>query len=116
MAGYEVTIRQGSKVRKVNEPTLDDAMERLRAEAEAISDDASLPAADVFKRTYEPGQRSAGRVEVSAGRFPRKRVAGVDIKGNGSIVAYVGRIAKNVLDPAPDETPYEAVRKALRRD
>jgi hypothetical protein len=33
--------------------------------------------------------------------------------GDGSLVAYSGGVHRSPLDPGPDETPFDAVRRAL---
>ena len=65
-------------------------------------------------RNFEPGQRVHARIEISTGRMLRRREAGVDVMGDGSLVPYSGATFKHKLDPAHSEDPYEMVREALQ--
>ncbi len=65
-------------------------------------------------RNFEPGQRVHARVEISTGRMLRRREAGIDVMGDGSLVPYRGATFKQALDPAHTEDPFELVRQALR--
>jgi hypothetical protein len=64
-------------------------------------------------RDFDPGQRVAARLELAAGGWLRGREAGVDVMGDGSLVAYSGTIRKRTLDSPGAESPVEAVRAAL---
>jgi hypothetical protein len=54
----------------------------------------------------------AGRLELNEPGF-RGREAGLDVKGDGSMVPYRGAIFKNQLKVRKGDSPYEAIRKAL---
>ncbi len=43
----------------------------------------------------------------------RKPTAGVDVKGDGSMVAFRGTVMREELDPGELKTPFDAVRKTL---
>ena len=64
-------------------------------------------------RTFEPDERVQARIEISAGRMRRRREAGVDVMGDGSLVPYLGGISKQRLESAGDEAAFDAVREAL---
>lgn len=61
-------------------------------------------------REYSAQTRVSGRFEV---RGPGVR-GGVDVHGDGSRVAYTGRIRKEVVDPASGESVLAALGRALR--
>jgi hypothetical protein len=63
-------------------------------------------------RTYEPGQRVKARLEISAGRFMRRTDAGLDVMGDGRLVAYAGGVRRRELEQG--ESPYDAIGDALR--
>jgi hypothetical protein len=46
-------------------------------------------------------------------RLARTR-AGIDVHGDGSTEAYLGRIRRQPLEPAKAETAVEAVRRVLK--
>jgi hypothetical protein len=64
-------------------------------------------------REFEPGERVAARVELSTGGWLRSREAGVDVMGDGSLVAYAGGMGRRRLEPRQGESAYDAVRREL---
>lgn len=55
---------------------------------------------------YEPAQQVSARLEL-AGR------GGVDIHGDGSAVAFTGRMRRRMLRETGTESAYDALRRAL---
>ena len=111
MAGYQLTVRHGPRVERERLDDLDEAIARMRRRAEEIRADGPLAAVKAF-RDYGPEQRVAGRVELSTGGWLRGRDAGVDVMGDGSLVAYAGGMRKEPLEPQGHD-PFAAVREAL---
>lgn len=66
-------------------------------------------------RDFEPAERVAARLEVSTGSFLRSRSAGVDVMGDGTLVAFAGGVARRELEPREGESPYAAVERELAR-
>ncbi len=66
-------------------------------------------------REFEPGDRVAARLELSTGGFLRGgKDAGVDVMGDGTIVAFAGAVRRETLEPEPGQTAFDAVRARLR--
>jgi hypothetical protein len=64
-------------------------------------------------RDWQPADRVAARLEISTGRWLGGRAAGVDVMGDGSLVAFAGGIGRRELESPGDESPFDAVRRAL---
>jgi hypothetical protein len=65
-------------------------------------------------RRYGPGDQVVARIELAG---PERRLAsrhvGVDVRGDGSTEAYVGRVRREALDLAANEDAVSALRRAL---
>lgn len=107
---FTLTVRHGARVERDRFDDLPAAIAAMRQRAEQIRAEGPLGSVKAF-REYGPAQRVAGRVELSTGGWLRGGDAGVDVMGDGSLVAYSGGIRKRPLDEGGD--PFEAVRKAL---
>ena len=109
---WKVTERFGSAVGRVKCGTLDEAMEAL---SEAL--DRALEAGGVGPvkalRTYEPEQVVAARIEVSGPGLLRSAEAGVDVMGDGKLVAYRGAIRKEELPAGSKDEALSAIRDSL---
>lgn len=111
---YRLTVRDGSAVSRERFDDLDAALERMAAEVESIRAGGGLPRVKMI-RSFEPADRVAGRIEVStAGALGRGRSdAGIDVMGDGRLIAYSGGLRRRELEPAEGESELDAVRRAL---
>jgi len=105
-------MRRGAKVTRSRFDDLDAALEALEFEARATANADRLGSVSML-RTFEGAERVAARFEISTGGWLRGAAAGVDVMGDGRIVAYSGGVSRNVLEPRGDETPFDAVRRQL---
>jgi hypothetical protein len=83
----------------------------LRAEAHAIQAEGPLPAASML-RDYEARDQVHARLQLAA-KGLGKPVAGVDVRGDGSLVAYRGALRRRELEPRGRDTPFDVVRETL---
>jgi hypothetical protein len=107
---WRVVVRTGPRVQKERADSLEDALELLETEARVAANTARRPDIDVRFRRFTPGQQVAVRAEL---RGPGPRV-GFDVRGDGSVQAWTGRLRRRLVEPAGDETVYEALRRALQ--
>jgi hypothetical protein len=100
---YRVTVRRGPKVEHEDCESLHHALARMRHHAGRVPERSALEA---MGRRYEARDLVAARIELKA---PRTR-AGVDVRGDGSIVAWTGRVFRRELEGEP----FEALRQSVR--
>lgn len=93
---------------------LDDAVVGLERHADAIRAAGGLEGVSLT-RDWGPGDRVAARLEISTGRWWRGRTAGVDVMGDGSLVAFSGGMTRTKLAPHGGESAFDAVRRAISR-
>ena len=109
---FKLTVRQGPSVAREKFENLDDAIAAMERRVKDIRSSGPLEAKKVF-REYEPGARVAGRVAISTGGLLRAgQEAGIDVMGDGTLIAYEGGVRRDELDPGQDG-PFDAVRTAL---
>lgn len=112
MSGWNLRIRHGSDVEREQFDSLEQAIEEMRKQVEAIRAEGPLKKASV-PRDYEPSEQVHARLEISTGGLLRGRDAGLDVMGDGSLVPYRGGIRRMQLELRDGQSPFEAVGEAL---
>jgi hypothetical protein len=110
LSAWKVTVRTGPKVERVRAATAEAALDALELHARAAANTERRGAVDMRVRRYEAGDQVAARAELSG---PGVR-AGVDVRGNGHVEAWTGRLRRRRLEPADGESPYEALRRTVQ--
>jgi len=112
---WKLTVRAGPRVQRSRFEELDQALDAVEARARELSQGAPGEAIDVKYKRFEPIRRVAARIELAGPErlLPSVR-AGVDVRGDGSIEAYRGRLRREVVKQRKGETAYRALRRALR--
>jgi hypothetical protein len=98
---YKVTVRRGPKVEHSRHETLEAALMAVERHAHG-----SAPPVEALGRRYEP---VAARIELKGA----KQRAGVDVNGDGSLVAWTGRVMRK---PLPGDDALEALRQSVSVD
>ena len=111
MSSYRLVVRSRAKVEREKLGSLDDALASLESRARDLSENADAQVVDAKLRKFEPIQQVVGRVELSG---PSRLRAGVDVRGDGSIESYTGRLRRKLIEQRDGESPLEALRRAVR--
>jgi len=115
VGAWKLTIRNGADVEHVNFDELDQAVAAMRERASEIR--AEGPGEQVSAlRDFSPGDQVRARLQLSGKGLWRKPVAGVDVRGDGTLMPFRGSVRREELDPSGHETPFELVRETLERD
>ena len=101
---YRLTVRRGPKVEKEKRETLDEALDLLEAYARTAT---RREAVEFVSRRYEPGDLVALRIELKGDGVR----AGLDVHGDGSAVAWTGRISRTADRTGNGESPLAALRR-----
>lgn len=111
---WKLTERVGPRVRRRRFDELDSALDALRARARELAGAAPAQPVDVRFRRFEPGEQVVARLELAGPQrlVPSAR-GGVDVRGDGSVHAYRGRVRRRELAAGRDGAPYAALRRAL---
>lgn len=108
-------MRAGPRVERSSYGELGQAIDSLEQRAREIARATPGQAVDVRVKRFEPIQQVVARVELAGPErlLPSVR-AGVDVRGDGSTEAYTGRIRREVIKQRGGETPFRALRRALK--
>jgi hypothetical protein len=98
-------------VRRSRHTGLDEALDEVEANARDLSDKADAGTVDTLLfRKYDPVQQVVGRVELAG---PRRLRAGIDVRGDGSVESYTGRLRRQLISQRADESAYAALRRTV---
>jgi len=111
VASYTVTARANAKVRKQRFDELDEALAALERIAGELAGGAhARPAGGFLIRRLDPVQQVVGRIELAG---PGRVRAGVDVRGDGSSEAFVGRVRRRLIEQDGNESAFDALRRVL---
>jgi hypothetical protein len=113
---WTLTVRSGPKVDRDRFDDLDAALDELESRGRALERTAAREVVDVKIRTFEPVQQVVARIELAGPErlLPKVR-AGVDVRGDGSAEAYLGRVRRQLVKQRGNESAYKALRRALKK-
>jgi hypothetical protein len=112
---YTVTIRVGPDVARLRAASLEEAIDLLEAQLSSLGDAGRRRPTKALTREYGPEAQVAARGELSGPSRLRPTVrAGADVRGDGSVQAYSGRVKRELIEPGRGETAFDALRRTLR--
>lgn len=107
-ASYRLTVRRGSKVERAHFDDIGAALDALEQEVRALAQTERRKTVDLRYREFAPVAQVAARAELAG---PGGVRAGVDLRGDGSVEAFTGRLRRRVVEQRDDESPYDALRR-----
>jgi hypothetical protein len=110
LSSYRVVVRSGAKVERAKLDSLDAALDTLESRARELSENADAQPVDAKIRKFEPIQQVVGRVELAG---PSRLRAGVDVRGDGSLESYTGRLRRKLIEQQRGESAFDALRREL---
>lgn len=111
---YTVTIRVGPNVTRSRHAALVDAVDALEVELTTLGPAGRRETRKALTREYEPAAQVAARGELAGPSRFRPRVrAGADVRGDGSIEVYRGKVRREPIAPERGERPFDALRRTL---
>jgi hypothetical protein len=111
VSGYSLKTRSGARVQRDRFDELAEALAALERRGAELQDDANARTIDLrLGRTFEPVQQVFARLELAGSGGIR---VGVDVRGDGSAEAWTGRVRRRLIEQAPGESAYAALRRTL---
>jgi len=83
-----------------------------RTRIDQVRREGRLPEISAF-RDYTPGQRVRARLEISGPGLLRGADGGIDVMGDGGLVAYTGSIRKRTIEAETVDDTIDGLRRAL---
>ena len=112
---WKLTVRAGPRVERSSFEDLHEALRALESRGRELARGAPRRQVDAKVRRFEPAQLVSARLELSGPeRVLAKVQAGVDVRGDGSVEAYLGRVRRRVVEQKRGESAYQALRRTLR--
>ena len=113
MRGYSLKTRRGARVERSRFDESSDALAALERRSEELQGEANAHPVDLkLGRKFEPVQQVFARLELAG---PHRLRVGVDVRGDGSVEAWTGRLRRRLIEQLPEETAYEALRRTVER-
>jgi hypothetical protein len=112
--GYTVKIRVGPRITRSHHDSLADALDALERELTTLGPAARRETRRALAREYAPVAQVAARGEVRGPSRINPRVqAGADVRGDGSVEVYRGRIRRRLIELENGERAFDGLRRAL---
>ena len=111
---WKLTVRSGPRVQRELHDSLPDALTAVEHRADELSTSAPRRPVDAKIRSFEPIEQVVARVELAGPeRFMPSVRAGLDVRGDGSTEAYLGRVRRRLIEQRRGESPAGALRRAV---
>ena len=107
-------MRAGPRVERLRFDARDEALAALEQRAAELSRGSRGQPVKAGYKSFEPIQQVIARLELAGPQrlLPSVR-AGVDVRGDGSVEPYRGRVRRELIEQRRGESPYRALRRSL---
>jgi hypothetical protein len=113
---WTLTVRAEGRVDHQRFEDLERALDALGTRVTELTRSATENPANTRLRRYAPADQVVARIELAG---PERRLAsrhaGIDVRGDGSIEVYSGRVRRQRLEDGSDDDPLVTIRGALVR-
>jgi hypothetical protein len=110
---WKVTVRHGSSVGREKCDSLDEAIGAARRRIDDVRGEGGLPGVSAL-RDFKPDQRVHARVEISGPGLLSGKEGGIDVMGDGAVIAYTGAIRKEPIAADSVDEALDRLADALR--
>jgi hypothetical protein len=111
---WKLTVRAGPRVERTRFDDFQAAMNALETRGITLTRERPPDPVDAKFKRFEPSQQVTARLELAGPeRFIASARGGVDVRGDGSVEAYVGRVTRTAVEQRSGESAFEALRRAL---
>jgi hypothetical protein len=116
---WTLTVRNGPRVGHKRFESLSETVEAMERELDELIPTAKRragrsPIGQLAGKRFDAARQVAVRAEVAGpGSWGTRPRGGVDMRGDGSIEAYTGRLRRRLVELRTGETAYEGLRRAL---
>lgn len=111
---WKLTIRTGPRVEHRRFGTLEEALDEIEARGRELEHSVPRGSLDLKYKRFDPVQQVRARIELAGPeRLLPSRRAGVDVRGDGSTEAYLGRVRRRAVKQRRGENPYKALRRVM---
>jgi hypothetical protein len=114
---WRLTVRSGPKVARTRFDTLDEALRALRVRGQELSEAAPrrTKSTSGLGRRYAPVDQVTARLELAGPQRLSPSVrAGVDVRGDGSTEAFMGRVRRQLIESRRGEDVFAALGRTVR--
>ena len=111
---WTLTVRTDGSVDRQRFEDLERAFGALGSRLAELASAAAANPAGTRLRRYAPAEQVVARIELAGPerRLPTRH-AGIDVRGDGSTEAYLGRVRRQALELGPDEDVVAGLRRAI---